>query len=327
MQQARHPISRVLGALLALAMALLIAAALASDQALAAQDDGLSATRSAQKQGLDAQASSAKVENAYLVRSGEKFSKKTVKKYDITGNGKPDAITFVLAKSDDNWAETLRIYVNGKLCRTVKGLDGNGFFPTGVTAKYLRMKNGAAFLFVKCDANNGDGSQLVLQYHGKRLSAVASANSLPAGYGNHRQLVDAIASGNTVRATYRYMTMTAGAVEFTYTYKMKNGKLLRTGNTTSILSYGVSNGPYRTGKLFAPARVAFSAFTNTTLNTVKYRVSAGQKVKISRVCMKQGKLFFRMTTEDGDSGWIEALKHGVGSKGTDTLLIGTYLAG
>ena len=102
MQQARHPISRVLGALLALAMALLIAAALASDQALAAQDDGLSATRSAQKQGLDAQASSAKVENAYLVRSGEKFSKKTVKKYDITGNGKPDAITFVLAKPDDN---------------------------------------------------------------------------------------------------------------------------------------------------------------------------------------------------------------------------------
>ena len=316
-----------LAALAALAAAAIIALALlAAPRTAAAQE-----TQEAQPApdlALTAQ-TQAKAVNAVVfstIGSSSPALTKTVKKYDITGDGKADKIKFKIIKDRDGWGSAFKIYVNGKLRYTTKGMGGYGFYLNNVKVKYLRMKNGRPFLYIACNANNGDGAQEVLQYRSGKLKAMISRDKMPVGYGNHNQLTDAVASGNTVKATFMQMTYTAGAVPSTYTYKVKSG-LLKIANTqTSSVGYYISGGSGY-AQYYASARGSLQTYASPGSSKKAFVISAGQQIKLSKACMKSGKLYFRATTASGDSGWFESLKRGYGTYGSETLLVGTFMAG
>lgn len=277
---------------------------------------------------MQAQASSNKEANVTLISRGNRFTNATFKGYDITGDGKADSIKFVATGISNSFAKTLRVYVNNKLCCTAKGQYGNGFIVGNVTAKYLRMKNGKPFLLLKCDANNGDGSHDVLQYMNGKLKSVASCTILPEGFGNHRQIDDAVASGNTIKVTFHYMTLTAGSVKMTYDYKLKKGKLTKSSVVSSGLSYYASTSTERGyGQAYVQARKTFKTYASTNLKKAKFKVKTNQQVRITKARFTSKALYLRITTKSGKSGWMRALTKGLGRYGGETLFAGTYTAG
>ena len=160
------------------------------------------------------------------------------------------------------------------------------------------------------------------------MKAVVSNSQLPTGFGNHNQIKSVVASGNTIKVKSMMMTCTVGTLYFTYNYKMKNGTLKRTSSQTSKLGYPMYVGTsLKEAKHYAAARQSFSTYKSTALSKYAFTVSAGQKVKISKICCKSGNLYLRITTKSGKSGWMRALTRGLGTYGGNTLFEGTYMAG
>ncbi len=262
--------------------------------------------------------------NITLISPGSAWSSRSFTSYDITGDGNADTIRFVLDKRDATWANALKIYVNGRLCRTVKAASefGGSFFNSNVKVKYLRMAGGTPFLFVKCSGNNADGAHQLLQYRGGSFACVASNADLPAGFGNHRQIDDAIASGNKVSVKYSYMTFAAGGTSITYDFTLSRGVLKRTGDVTSNVAYSVSGS---SGKHYCAIRTNAKTYTNVYMNKAKFTVGSGERVALNQACIRWGSLFFELKTTSGKTGWIKAPTKYVAPYGT--LLSGTYLAG
>ena len=253
---------------------------------------------------------------------------KTVKKYDITGDGKADSIRFEITGVNYSFASTLKVYVNKKLCYTSLGYNDYGFIANAVTAKYLRMKSGAPFLFVECNTNNNDGTHDILQYRKGKLVPMVSNSQLPTGYGNHNQIRSAKVSGNTIKVKFMQMTYAAGAIYSTYTYVKKDGKLKRKSSQTSSLEYSTYvDGATKSGKPYGAARTSMKTYKSPGSSKAAFTVKLGQKIKLTKMCFKSGKLYFRATTKSGKSGWFESPSHGYGTYGGDTLVEGTYMAG
>ena len=269
---------------------------------------------------------SVKALNKMIMKTGQTNLKKTVKKYDVTGDGKADKLTIKFVKSSlySEWVKEIRVYVNGKLAWRDHGDYESWAFRSSSLVKYMRTTSGVPFLLVKCTANNGDGNHDVLRYRKGKLVSVASNANLPKGYGNHQHIENAAASGKYVKVKYAYMTYTAGSVRMTYKYKPKSGLAKRTSATTSAVAYYTGSS---FGKSFMQVRSSVQAYTTASLKKAKFTVGAYDYVKIDKACIKSGKLAFRITTDDGKVGWFGALKQGLGMYGGDTLLVGTGLAG
>ena len=248
---------------------------------------------------LPAQAHAAKAVNKQLLSyttwssSGDYSGSttKTFKKYDITGNGKADTLKI------EAGAYKVRLYVNGKLRKTVKS---NGAFQYEVT--YLRTNGKHPFLYVAATYDNGDGAQRLLQYQNGTFKVIAKEG----GFTDARW-VTAKATGKNVKVTYQWdNSYTTGCTYLTYTYKWKRGMLKRTSRTTSNIhvhsleaGMGSVKKPWLT--LQASVKIYKTAGGKKRVATVK----TGAKLKVVAITVKKGnKVYFKVKTKAGKTGWM-----------------------
>ena len=251
---------------------------------------------------LPAQAHAAKAVNKQLLSytswssSGDYSGSttKTFKKYDITGDGKADTLKIKAG------AYKVRIYVNGKLRKTVKESYAYDYEVT-----YLRTSTKHPFLLVKATYDNGDGAQRLLQYKKGTFKVIAKEG----GFADARW-VTAKAKGKNVKVTYEWdSSYTTGCTYLTYTYKWKKGTLKRTSRTTSnIHVYSWAEGMSSVKKPWLTLNTGITLYTKAGGKKKVVKAKAGAKLKVVAITVKKGnKVYYKMKTKAGKTGWTVGL--------------------
>lgn len=229
-----------------------------------------------------------------------KPTSKSFENYDLTGDGKADALRFKLTAKGK-----LLVYVNGRKAAAVPAFDIEPY----IQVKYLTLKNGTPFLYIRYSGVNGDGTYAVYQGKGgNKLVKVASNLDFPKKYATvHRYLGAVKPSGNKLLITYEPMTYAAGTLQMTYAFKAskKGATVKRISSTTSKL--GLS-GSASTKSLHPIKRLTL--YTTAKARKVAGYASKGGKLALKKVCLKGGAkgkaVMFKVKTASGLSGWFKA---------------------
>ena len=248
---------------------------------------------------LPAQAHAAKAVNKTLLSystwssSGDYSGSttKTFKKYDITGDGKADTLKI------EAGAYKVRLYVNGKLRKTVKKSYAYDY-----EVKYLRTSTKHPFLYVAATYDNGDGAQRLLQYKNGTFKVIAKEG----GFADARW-VTAKAKGKNVKVTYEWdSSYTTGCTYLTYTYKWKKGTLTRTSRTTSnIHVYSWEAGMSSVKKPWLTLQASVKIYKTAGGKKKVATVKTGAKLKVVAITVKKGnKVYFKVKTKAGKTGWM-----------------------
>ena len=281
---------------------------------------------------LPAQAHAAKAVNKTLMTASSEvqtstgsyewtdaITTKTFKKYDITGDGKADTIKIKAGK------HKVRIYVNGKL----KGKVSESY-AYDYTVTYLRSSKGRPLLYAKAVGDNYDGDYAVFQWKGGKLKRVASDSAVSYSYSYHTYFEKVWFKGTKLKVRYGLVTNTVAGLSATYTYTWKKGAFKRTGNTTSAISLTSADAYLGSGSWLTLAKdVTLYKKAGGKKKVVK--AASGSKLKITAVCIKNKKLYFKAKTKAGKVGWFKGLTDAeaiaIGSSETNTLFKGVWAAG
>ena len=218
---------------------------------------------------------------------------KTFTSYDITGDAKADTMKFVIGNGK------VKVYVGGSLRGTV---TYSGAYDYSV--KYIRTTTKHPFLYITATGDNLDGKYVLYQYKNGKLNVITSQAYIPSSYATHRYIDNVWAYGKTVKVRYGAMTYTAGTITATYTFKWSSSTLKRTSTTASVVSIGgTSNSSSRKFTL----RKAMTLYKTAGGSTKVVTASKGSKVKINSICVKNSKLYFKVTTTAGKTGWFKGL--------------------
>lgn len=219
----------------------------------------------------------------------------TTKKYDVTGDGKADSLEVVAN------AKSVRIYVNGSLAKKLKPSSGQ----PKVTVRYLRTAGKQPLLYVKYATNKAGDSPLLLMYSGGKLKKAVGTVPIAKKYlyeTTDYGISDVKVKGRTVKVTYYLSTWTTGTMKATVSYKFSGGKLKRVGNVvpakSDYSSWSVKS-PWMTTwdktVFYKAPDSKKKAFTSKFMST---------KVKLTGMCIKGGKVYFRFKTKAGKTGWL-----------------------
>lgn len=227
----------------------------------------------------------------------DKTKTKTIKKYDITGDGKADTIK--LQAGDGK----VCVYVGGTLRGTVKYSSAYHY-----EVKYLCTSNGHPFLLVEASGESS-GTYALLQYKSGAFKKVVTNSYVPKSYGDPTSIDAAWASGKQVKVRFESSTNLAGLVQFTYTYNWKGGTLKRASATAPIVSVQIVSNGYVKMKsasktwltLVTSVKLRKTAGGSSTVTTA----ATGTKVKLVSVRVKSGKLYFKLKTASGKQGWLK----------------------
>ena len=238
-------------------------------------------------------------------------TKKTVKAYDVTGDGKADSLKVVIGGSTGYSTKYMKLYVNGKRLKTITdNAEGSRAIVQVVT-----LKNKQPFIYVCYTGNNSDGTYALYQYRSGKLKALFSSNNIPAAYGGHRHIESLKPVDNAVRVDYRVMTLTAGSLNMLYTYKYDKSKktLAISKNGGRVMARDYSNGGKITKVLTASERM--SVYADKSQGKVAFTVYADDKVTFKKSCLYKGKLMFKVKV-GGKAGWLPAFTVTGPSSGT-----------
>lgn len=251
----------------------------------------------------------------YGYANGKRYTalKKTVKKYDVTGDKKPDKITFKLkaSKWGNSYTDSLAISINGK--KTKLKIDGKTVSKItdnagglASTIQLITMKNGRPFLYVRYLGDNGDGTFALLRYKGGKLVSVASDNDIPKKFtSSHRFLLSVKPSGNKISITYQPMTLFAGVINLKYTYTVTSkGTLKKVKKGDAYTKYDYTTKAVWRAPLTASA--TFTAYTSTSMKEKAFTIYAQDQVDILKSYFTSDKLLFKVRNAWGETGWVAA---------------------
>ena len=217
-----------------------------------------------------------------------------VKHDDITGDSWADNI-----KIDGTMGTTpgtIKFTVNGKLLKTLK-------FGYWYTVEIMTLQNGTPFLLVHGGMDSDGEKTVVYQYKNGKFVLVCSEKSMQTKtQGTAGRIIDRKVGGNTMRLTHRLQTFALGRLDVTLFYKLKNGLLSRTANTTASIKYFNDKGAAY-GKPYVRTSRAFTTYTTNTLKKKAFTVKKGAKVRVTALNTHGGKLYLKIYNGK-KSGWI-----------------------
>lgn len=226
---------------------------------------------------------------------------RTYSSYDITGDGRPDAICIVSEKADPweaAYEERLAVFVNGKKAFTRKASCFSGI----ERAQILTLKNGQSFLYLCAQFDYDYTLCRVLKYSSGTLKTVVDCNRFfgsrfashvgEKGGGEIKKV-----SGNSITIEFNAMSYMVGDVRARFSYKCKSGTLKRVGNA------GVVNVGARKTNTYKAAKT-IKAYKATSCKTQKFTIKKGQNVKFLKAYVK-GKTVRLQVKAGGKTGWIK----------------------
>ena len=229
-------------------------------------------------------------------------TKKTVKKYDVTGDKKADKVKFVISGVSGGYSKAMKVYINGK--KQLK-LTDNGGTGEHATVQLATLKNGISFLYVKYTGNNGDGTYAVYQYKKGHLKKVLDENRVAGKYTTAHRYIDSVkASGNKLEVVFSPMTLSASMVYLKYAFPCKNGKLKLTAKGKKMYT----GKDYSTGQYKNELRTAstqMTMYTSKNLKTKKATIWQYDEVEFINSYLTKNKLLFKVKCW-GEVGWMEA---------------------
>jgi hypothetical protein len=156
---------------------------------------------------------------------------KTIRSYDITGDGKKDTIRVKARKDRQGGYQDVTVYINGKkkYSNPVFGCSWS------VKVSAFRLKNKKVFLAIDAKQDNDCHACRVLQYKKGKLHSVLNGYKVVSIKGNDAG--DAVYTGkkgNTVTMRAAVVSPTIGNYSCYVKYKYKNGAFHRTANTHKV---------------------------------------------------------------------------------------------
>lgn len=225
---------------------------------------------------------------------------KTYKSHDLNGDKRKDSIQLKTSKS--GYQLVASFYVNGKKVYTLPKDDCEF-----VGYSIITLKNGKHFIYAFTQgADAGISQYMILQYKGNKMSKVVNFTTLMkayqgASYINNWSSPNSITvSGNNIKVVFTSMNWTIGAKNFIFTYKYSGGTLKRASYGGNIVSY--TKDPYIAAKKFA-------VYRKVGTSAKAFTVSKGQKVKVGKYYLKNGKLWLQVKNSSGKTGWIKSLTY------------------
>ena len=290
MQRVFSKYSLFLSAIIILALTL-VAMLAAPDRCLASNHEGL-AVSTMQAKGLNI-TGKANIEKFY--DSIDEESPNYYRHIDITGDTKADVIK--VSGDYRKFPATLRIWVNGKHMKTLR-------FGNWYTIEAITLKNGTPFLCIHGGTQN-DERTLIFQFRNGKFVRVAAETALQTkSQGTTGGIIFPKAGGNTLRLTHQLQTFAVGRLDVTFFYKLRNGVLARTANTTASIGYYNGKG-VAYGKPYVKASRPFDVYTTNTLSKKAFTVKKGDKIRITALNTHGGKLYLKVYNGKS-SGWFRA---------------------
>jgi hypothetical protein len=227
---------------------------------------------------------------------------KTYTKYDVTGDGKKDTVSF---KSEMKNVFTFRAYVNKKCALTVE-LDDYPYYYT--TIKLITLKNGKKYLYLHLAGDDDDGPYDLYTYkNGKFKKEVNLIKNVPNGYMPTPEISKV--SGNKIYFKTTYCTDVVGGMRYNFTYQYKSGKLKLTSNTFKVTGYGISSkgGIAKKAGTFSLAK-SVKLYSKKTLKGKTFTLSKGTKVKVTKIYITSKTVSYYVKASNGKSGWLKDYK-------------------
>lgn len=220
---------------------------------------------------------------------------KLYKSYDITGDKRADRIKIVSSKSAEGGFQGIKVVVNGKTVYRNKKAAG---MSSGPQVKLIKLKNGKPFLFLSAYSDNPDTDlSVVLAYKSGKLKTAIDGNKALGKKFSWDSTVGRIqkVSGNTITMTYSTSSYMFGAVEATYSYTYKSGKL----KAASTGTFKVAEGK-KSYKALKPITV----YKNTACKAKKFIIAKGDKVKFTNIFVKGNTVRVKVKV-GAKTGWIK----------------------
>lgn len=214
--------------------------------------------------------------------------------YDITGDKRPDRIKVVTLKQQEGMHIGLKVIINGKTAYTNKKATTSG----KPTVKLIRLKNGKPFLYLSVfEYNPSTDLSAVFSYRSGKLKAVIDSKKAlgtkfgwDGTYGTIKKV-----SGNTITMNYSTSTYMFGAINATYKYTYKSGKLKAT--STGTFKPSENRKSYK-------ALMNIPVYKNTACTAKKFTIAAGDKVKFTNIYVKGNTVRVKVKV-GAKTGWIK----------------------
>ena len=226
----------------------------------------------------------------------------TVKKYDITGDGKRDKIVIktIASTDEDDTCSALFVSVNGKRAYEI---SDTRFF-ADVNAEIYTLANGQPFLYLNT-CNEGDMGPVcaLLRYdESGKFEKALDFQTIMADFGSDQAGRVTQVNGNNIVIREEIVSYSLGINTIQFTYKYSKGNFVpasRFGTYESIY-VGRRNTRYLYANKIIPVYKASGS------SALLYDLIKGGRVKIGRCALVKGKMYIEVTYK-GRVGWIQAL--------------------
>lgn len=231
-------------------------------------------------------------------------NRKTISSYDLTGDGKKDKLLIKRTKNaqynnEYGYGDEWKIYLNGKSVKTIKDDVSKP-----KVCLYRVSKKRVYLLIYSCQPNNGDIYDCSL-YQVKKNKLVKVADfyksfvEQTASFHYSVELKDMTAKNMTIICSDQ-LNSTA-RIGWKVNYKYTNGKWKKTSNVYTAY-YETWQTEQKSGYT---AKHKIRAYTSTSLRKTAFVVKRGEKVKIKKICIKNGNTYLQLTKKNGRKGWIK----------------------
>ncbi|MDO4978308.1 MAG: hypothetical protein Q4E53_13735 [Eubacteriales bacterium] len=216
--------------------------------------------------------------------------------YDITGDGKADAFS-LLGDNWDGWGyNSMRLGVNG----TSYAIPCSGYsYFYDADFDLITLKNGKKFIHIRAWSDNEDDPyQSIYQLKGGKMVNVLKLATPVKKYGFHTNTSVIKVKDNTITVKQSTQVPKFGYIEFSYSYKYKNGKFIKTSSLAKI-----TKNMFKTDYLTVKKNVTWYASKACTKK--KGTLKANTKAKAVQIYMGSKSFAIKVKTKSGKTGWIK----------------------
>lgn len=227
----------------------------------------------------------------------------TVKTVDVDGDGYGDTIKVVGAKSSANspYLNSLKIDVNGDRVRHIRQ---SGIVRVAVSV--FTLKNNMPFLWIEYVTKTGKTYQAMYKCRSGKIKRMFSNYDMKLRNTSNQCITHFASSGNNLHVTFTLTTTVTGESRAVYTYKYSSGKLKRTRNTSTQISYATNtSGTFTKNSVTAAGK--FKVYKTTSLKKTKTTVKVGKRVQPIAMLIKGNRLLYKVKV-GSKTGWIACPK-------------------
>lgn len=245
---------------------------------------------------------------------------KTVKKVDLTGDGKADTIKIIKTRDNDDsdFYSRLKIQINGKTT------FNKSTYYYSVKTQTIKLSNKKAFLaiYAPADDNAADYNGIFAYKKGK-LTRIVDFNKCITGYDVFLDKITV--SKNTVNVSLSQDVYGLGVCSYKTTYTWKNSKFVQSPEITDFQIATASEDRVKKG---SSVTLSADVEAKTALSSDASSVSLLKDSDVTFDCVRiYEKNAYVGLIQDGTTYWIQLPKDYLEGIENGTYFTNTYMAG